>query len=78
MCVCVCGCGEIRASNVLAENSRTSKFSLGCGMVIGLPPVLHFGKAELIGKVVPEVLSGKKTICLSITEYIGELDCACR
>ena len=37
-------------------------------MVIGLPPVLHFGKPEIVQKVIPEVLSGKKRICLSITE----------
>jgi len=42
--------------------------SLGSGMVIGLPPVLYFGKAPLRDKVVAEVLSGKKRICLAITE----------
>jgi alkylation response protein AidB-like acyl-CoA dehydrogenase len=75
---------------------------LGSGMVIGLPPVLHFGTKELAAKVppsrspclelarpyvacdvpsdllcafggtrcqiVPEVLLGKKRICLAISE----------
>jgi alkylation response protein AidB-like acyl-CoA dehydrogenase len=45
-------------------------------MVIGLPPVLHFGKKELIAKVVPEVLSGKKRICLAITEPFAGSDVA--
>ena len=45
---------------------------LGCGMVIGLPPVIHFGKKELAARVVDEVLSGRKKICLSITEpFVG-------
>jgi len=38
------------------------------GKVIGLPPVLNFGSEELKAKVVPEVLSGKKFICLAISE----------
>mmetsp|Transcript_14391 Transcript_14391/g.36414 ORF Transcript_14391/g.36414 Transcript_14391/m.36414 type:complete len:511 (+) Transcript_14391:181-1713(+) len=41
---------------------------IGAGLIIGLPPVLHFGKKELAAKVVPEVLSGKKRICLAISE----------
>lgn len=45
---------------------------LGCGMVIGLPPVIHFGKPDLMKRVVNEVLSGQKKICLSITEpFVG-------
>src|ERR1700722_10472179 len=38
------------------------------GKVIGLPPVINFGSDELKAKVVPEVLSGKKFICLAISE----------
>lgn len=38
------------------------------GKVIGLPPVLNFGSEELKAKVLPEVLSGKKFICLAISE----------
>jgi len=38
------------------------------GKVIGLPPVLNFGSETLKAKVVPEVLSGKKFICLAISE----------
>lgn len=58
------------------ENARfgTVGFTdgLGAGLVIGLPPVLHFGKKALAQKVVKEVLSGEKIICLAITEpYAG-------
>jgi alkylation response protein AidB-like acyl-CoA dehydrogenase len=38
------------------------------GKVIGLPPVLNFGSDELKAKVIPEVLSGRKYICLAISE----------
>ncbi|TFK27197.1 acyl-CoA dehydrogenase [Coprinopsis marcescibilis] len=38
------------------------------GLVIGLPPVINFGNEQLKARVVPEALSGKKTICLAISE----------
>ncbi|KAG6880120.1 hypothetical protein C0992_005827 [Termitomyces sp. T32_za158] len=44
------------------------------GSVIGLPPVLNFGSAEIKAKVVPDVLSGKKPICLAISEAFAGSD----
>ncbi|PIL29791.1 hypothetical protein GSI_07997 [Ganoderma sinense ZZ0214-1] len=45
---------------------------LQAGCVIGLPPVLNFGSPELKARVVPEVLSAKKFICLAVSEaYAG-------
>jgi alkylation response protein AidB-like acyl-CoA dehydrogenase len=44
------------------------------GGVIGLPPVLNFGSPELQAKVVPEVLSGKKFICLAVSEAFAGSD----
>ncbi|KAI8972295.1 acyl-CoA dehydrogenase/oxidase [Pilobolus umbonatus] len=42
------------------------------GMVISVPTVLNFGSAALKQKIIPEVFSGKKRICLAITEpYAG-------
>ena len=41
---------------------------LGAGLVIGLPPVLQFGRPEVARKVGREVLLGKKRICLAISE----------
>lgn len=38
------------------------------GLVIGLPPVMNFGSEELKQKVLPEVFSGKRFICLAISE----------
>jgi alkylation response protein AidB-like acyl-CoA dehydrogenase/predicted heme/steroid binding protein len=49
---------------------------LACGMVIGLPPVLHFGSKELSTRIADEVLSGNKKICLSITEPFAGSDVA--
>jgi alkylation response protein AidB-like acyl-CoA dehydrogenase len=38
------------------------------GKVIGLPPVLNFGSEELKARIVPDILRGKKFICLAISE----------
>ncbi|KAF8623663.1 hypothetical protein AX17_007361 [Amanita inopinata Kibby_2008] len=57
---------------ITQELARASLRGYGDGLlggkVIGLPPVLNFGSEELKAKVVPEVLSGKKFICLAISE----------
>jgi alkylation response protein AidB-like acyl-CoA dehydrogenase len=45
-------------------------------MVIGLPPVLNFGSAELRAKIVPEVLQAKKFISLAISEAFAGSDVA--
>jgi len=46
------------------------------GMVIGLPPVLNFGKSPLREKVLDEVFSGKKFISLAISEAFAGSDVA--
>ena len=46
------------------------------GGVIGLPPVLNFGSKELQDRIVPDVLSGKKYICLAISEAFAGSDVA--
>jgi len=53
-------------------------FSLGLlsGCVIGLPPVMNFGSAEIQAKVLPDVFSGKKLICLAISEAFAGSDVA--
>ncbi|SGY15214.1 BQ5605_C013g07289 [Microbotryum silenes-dioicae] len=38
------------------------------GLQIGLPPVFHYGSQELQDRILPDVFSGKKRICLAITE----------
>ena len=44
------------------------------GSVIGLPPVLNFGSPAIKKKVIPDVLSGEKLICLAITEAFAGSD----
>lgn len=41
---------------------------IGSGMVIGLPPLIHFGSDWMKNTVVPQVLRGEKRICLAISE----------
>ncbi|GJN93482.1 hypothetical protein Rhopal_006539-T1 [Rhodotorula paludigena] len=38
------------------------------GLQIGCPPIYHFGSQELQDRVLPEILSGQKRVCLAITE----------
>ncbi|KAF2741901.1 acyl-CoA dehydrogenase NM domain-like protein, partial [Sporormia fimetaria CBS 119925] len=38
------------------------------GYGIGAPPLVKFGKKKLVERIVPELLSGDKRICLAITE----------
>jgi alkylation response protein AidB-like acyl-CoA dehydrogenase len=51
-------------------------FSAGllAGGIIGLPPVLNFGRPELQKRIVPEVLQAKKFICLAISEAFAGSD----
>jgi alkylation response protein AidB-like acyl-CoA dehydrogenase len=42
----------------------------------GLPPVINFGKPALRDKIVPEILDGKKLICLCISEAFAGSDVA--
>ncbi|EKM78705.1 hypothetical protein AGABI1DRAFT_114309 [Agaricus bisporus var. burnettii JB137-S8] len=44
------------------------------GKVIGLPPVLNFGSEELKARIVPDILAGKKFICLAISEAFAGSD----
>ncbi|KAF9434229.1 hypothetical protein BGZ76_008354 [Entomortierella beljakovae] len=46
------------------------------GLGIGLPPIIKFGSEELKRRIVPEVLAGRKTICLAITEPSAGSDVA--
>ena len=44
--------------------------------MIGLPPVLNFGSKAIKEKVVQDVLSGKRLICLAISEAFAGSDVA--
>ncbi|KAI0300738.1 acyl-CoA dehydrogenase [Russula brevipes] len=58
----------IITQEMIRTGSRGYADGLLGGKVIGLPPVLNFGSPELKAKVIPEVLSAKKFICLAISE----------
>ncbi|KAF2275963.1 putative acyl-CoA dehydrogenase [Westerdykella ornata] len=38
------------------------------GFGIGAPPLVKFGKKELVKRIMPDILNGNKRICLAITE----------
>ncbi|KAI8916433.1 acyl-CoA dehydrogenase/oxidase [Gorgonomyces haynaldii] len=42
--------------------------SIDTALLVGLPPVINFGPQQLKDTVVPDIIAGKKRICLAITE----------
>ncbi|KAJ5222450.1 uncharacterized protein N7469_008690 [Penicillium citrinum] len=46
------------------------------GYGIGCPPLVKFGKKELVDRILPGILAGDKRICLAITEPDGGSDVA--
>ena len=42
--------------------------SLTTGMAFGVPPLLKFGNEQLQERLLPDLLLGKKRICIAITE----------
>ena len=41
---------------------------LTTGMAFGVPPILHFGSKQLQERFLPDLLLGRKRICIAITE----------
>ncbi|KAI8056574.1 acyl-CoA dehydrogenase/oxidase [Syncephalis plumigaleata] len=73
-------CGELPVEFMKIDNIFVCRCGSGgvlwgiCGgFGIGLPPVLLFASNELKQRIVPDVLSGHKTICLAITEPYAEV-----
>jgi alkylation response protein AidB-like acyl-CoA dehydrogenase len=64
----------IHIIHLLQMLKPSSIAGLQAGAIIGLPPVLNFGSPELKARVIPEVLSGKKFICLAISEAFAGSD----
>lgn len=52
----------------LTESYAGYQDSIGTGMVIGLSPVMNFAKPGVKERVTDDVLSGRKRICLAISE----------
>ncbi|KAL8287489.1 hypothetical protein RQP46_003347 [Phenoliferia psychrophenolica] len=57
---------------LIDELNRNGSLGTGQGLLgglqIGTPPIYNFGSLELQKRVLPEIMSGKKRICLAITE----------
>ncbi|PPQ67496.1 hypothetical protein CVT25_006037 [Psilocybe cyanescens] len=65
---------------ITQEFARCGKRGYGDGLmsgsVIGLPPILNFASQAIKDKVIPDVLSGQRTICLAISEAFAGSDVA--
>ncbi|KAF5341546.1 hypothetical protein D9758_012578 [Tetrapyrgos nigripes] len=55
-------------------HSRGYSDGLGGGAVIALPPIIAYASAKLKDLIVPQVLDGKKSVCLAITEAFAGSD----
>ncbi|THU77719.1 acyl-CoA dehydrogenase NM domain-like protein [Dendrothele bispora CBS 962.96] len=55
-------------------HSRGYADGLGGGAVIALPPIINYASPSLKAQIVPEVLDGKKSIVLAITEAFAGSD----
>lgn len=42
--------------------------SLATGMAYGMPPIITYGSGELQNRLLPDLIRGKKRICIAITE----------
>lgn len=51
-------------------------WNLNGGLSIGLPPVIHYGSAEMKERVAMPCIRGEKRICLAITEPLAGSDVA--
>ncbi|GAA99769.1 hypothetical protein E5Q_06472 [Mixia osmundae IAM 14324] len=56
--------------------TRAFQDGLLVGMVIGLPPLFLHAKDEIRDRVIDEVLSGRETLCLAMTEPFAGSDVA--
>lgn len=64
----------IITQEIARVNARGYADGLQAGAVIGLPPVLNFAQPALRDRVVDEVLSAKKFICLAVSEAFAGSD----
>ena len=67
---------EFIMNDELARVGSGGLFASLFTMGIGLPPILAVGSDAMKRKIAPDVISGKKTICLAITEPNGGSDVA--
>jgi len=46
------------------------------GISIGLPPIINFGSKELKDRIVRDIITGDKSVCLAISEPTAGSDVA--
>jgi acyl-CoA dehydrogenase len=60
--------GSIYVSEIIRSGLNGPASSLCTGIAYGTPPLLKFASRELQERVVPDILLGRKRICIAITE----------
>jgi acyl-CoA dehydrogenase len=60
--------GSIYVSEMIRSGLNGPSSSLCTGLAYGTPPLLKFASRELQDRIVPDILTGKKRICIAITE----------
>ncbi|KAJ7127060.1 acyl-CoA dehydrogenase/oxidase [Mycena epipterygia] len=55
-------------------HARGYSDGLAGGTIIGLPPIINFAQPALRDRIVAETLSGKKSLCLAVTEAFAGSD----
>lgn len=59
---------SIYGSEMMRSGLSGPASSLTTGVAFGLPPLLKFASRDLQERIVPDILLGKKRICIAITE----------
>ncbi|PBP15972.1 acyl-CoA dehydrogenase [Diplocarpon rosae] len=60
--------GFSRAPRLARSGSLGPSGAVTVGFAFGLPPILKFGSEELKERLVPELITGKKRVCIAVTE----------
>lgn len=68
--------GAIFQDNMLRSGLMGPPGALNTGMAFGVPPIYKFGSEALQAKFLPDLLLGKKRICIAITEPTSGSDVA--
>lgn len=66
----------IVTQEIVRMPTRGYNSGLNSGVFLGLPPIMNFAKEPLRSRLIDEVLTGKKVICLAITEAFAGSDVA--
>lgn len=68
--------GAVFQDNMLRSGLMGPPGALNTGMAFGVPPIYKFGSEELQRRFLPDLFTGKKRICIAITEPTSGSDVA--